>query len=123
MLDYHSNIGIICPNYDKRIINGPFQRVYNACPGNYDGTDGLAGFCMMLSQDLSLEWEFDTRMKWYYGDNDVVNWVVSQQKDACIASPSIMDLNPSWTKTNDAPKDFDELVEQDRLIFESKWGS
>lgn len=122
MLDYHNEIGIICPNYDGRLID-IYQSVANACPGNYDGTDGLAGFCMMLESDLSSQWEFDERMKWYYGDNDVINWVISQNKIAAISGIAKMELNPSWTKTNDPPKDFNTLVEQDRIIFENKWNN
>lgn len=122
VLDNSANIGIICPNYDKRLI-ASYQSVFNACPGNYDGTDGLAGFCMMLAADLSSQWEFDERMKWYYGDNDVINWVISQNRIAAISGIATMELNPSWTKTNDPPKDFDILVAQDKVIFEDKWNN
>lgn len=122
MLDHHSEIGIICPNYDKRIID-IYQSVFHACPGNYDGTDGLAGFCMMLAANLSSQWKFDERMKWYYGDNDVINWVISQNRIAAISGIATMELNPSWTKTNDPPKNFDTLVAQDKVIYENKWNN
>lgn len=122
-LDSIPNVGIACPNYDGRLIFGSHVSVTIACPGNYDGTDGLAGFCMMLRSDLAQEWNFDERMKWYYGDNDVINWVIQNGKQAAICSASIMSLNPSWTKTNDPPKNFNQIVEQDRLIFESKWNN
>jgi glycosyltransferase involved in cell wall biosynthesis len=121
LLDSHEDIGITCPNYDNRLIAGYHMPVTIACPGNYDGTDGLAGFCMMLRSDLAKEWSFDERMKWYYGDNDVVNWVIQKGKTASISGVSSMGLNPSWTKTNDPPKNFNQIVEQDRLIFEEKW--
>jgi hypothetical protein len=123
LLDHSQELGIVCPNYDGRLIDGVYQSVTIACPGNYDGTDGLAGFCMLLGEDLSSQWEFDERMKWHYGDNDVINWVISQNRLAAISGASTMDLNPSWTKTNDPPKDFDTLVEQDRVIFEEKWSN
>lgn len=121
MLDYHSEIGIICPNYDNRFIKDIYQSVLIACPGNYDGTDGLAGFCMMLDADLSTRWTFDERMKWYYGDNDVLNWVRQQGFLGVISGVAKMNLNPSWTKTNDPPKDFNDIIIQDKLIFDEKW--
>ena len=121
LLDKEQSLGLVCPNYDNRLIMGNFVSVDTACPGRYDGTDGLAGFCFMLKAELDNEWEFDERMKWYYGDNDVVNWVIEKGFIAAISGVSTMGLNPSWTKTNDPPKDFDKIVEADRLIFEEKW--
>lgn len=121
LLDYADGVGIACPNYDRRAIAGLFQAVSIACPGNYDGTDGLAGFCMMLRSDMASEWKFDERMKWYYGDNDVINWVRSKEKIAVICAASTMQLNPSWTMRNDPPANFKEVTEQDRILFEKKW--
>lgn len=123
VLDNTPELGIVCPNYDNRLIDDTYQSVTIACPGNYDGTDGLAGFCMMLNADLSSQWEFDERMKWYYGDNDVINWVISQNKLAAISGVSTMDLNPSWTMKNDPPENYNQIIEQDKIIFEEKWKS
>lgn len=121
LLDYDKSLGIVCPNYDKREIRGLYESVFIACPGNYDGTDGLAGFCMMLRSEMASEWKFDERMKWYYGDNDVINWVRTNGKLAAISAGSTMQLNPSWTMKNDPPKNFKNTIEQDRLIYEDKW--
>lgn len=121
MLDAHPELGVVCPNYDGRLIAEPYQSVSNACPGRYDGTDGLAGFCFMVRSDIDKDWRFDERMKWYYGDNDIVNWVRLLGKVAAISATAVMQTNPSWTKTNDPPKDFDKIVENDRIIFEEKW--
>ena len=78
---------------------------------------------MMLAANLSSQWKFDERMKWYYGDNDVINWVISKNRIAAISGIATMELNPSWTKTNDPPKDFDILVAKDKVIFEDKWSN
>jgi glycosyltransferase involved in cell wall biosynthesis len=121
VLDMNPQIGITCPNYDNRVIKDLYQSVTIACPGNYDGTDGLAGFCMMLRKEFIDQWKFDERMKWYYGDNDVINWVILQGRLAAICGVSKMNLNPSWTMKNDPPKDFNKLIEQDKLIYEDKW--
>lgn len=121
LLDIYPNVGVACPNYDGRVIPGPFVSVTIACPGRYDGTDGLAGFCFLLRSDIAESWRFDERMKWYYGDNDVVNWVIALGKLAVISGLSTMQTNPSWTKTNDPPPGFNEIIENDRIIFEKKW--
>lgn len=121
LLDFDDNVGIACPNYDGRVIPGFYQSVSIACPGNYDGTDGLAGFCMLLRKDMACRWSFDERMRWYYGDNDVINWVRSQGKTAAISSISTMQLNPSWTMKNDPPTNFSAIIERDRQIYENKW--
>lgn len=123
ILDIHDNVGVICPNYDQRVIADYCTPVRIACPGRYDGTDGLAGFCFLLSSELVRLWDFDESMKWYYGDNDVVNWVWSIGKIAAISGVSTMKTNPSWTKTNDPPIGFNEMVENDRKTFEKKWGN
>lgn len=123
LLDFHENIGVICPNYDGRTVIGSSVEVTIACPGRYDGTDGLAGFCFLLRSDVANEWQFDERMKWYYGDNDIVNWVRLLGKVAAISGISTMQTNPSWTKRNDPPADFDKITERDRKIFEEKWNT
>lgn len=121
MLDAHSELGVVCPNYDGRLIAQPYQSVSIACPGRYDGTDGLAGFCFMVRSDVDRGWRFDERMKWYYGDNDIVNWVRLLGKVAAISATATMQTNPSWTKTNDPPPGFDDWVKNDAIIFERKW--
>lgn len=121
VLDSNKELGIVCPNYDNRMIKSLYQSVEIACPGFYDGTDGLAGFCMMLSKDLTNLWKFDDRMKWYYGDNDVLNWVRSIGRVGAICSISKMNLNPSWTMKNDPPENYDEIIKSDKMIFEEKW--
>ncbi|MEY4720267.1 MAG: hypothetical protein RL563_2885 [Pseudomonadota bacterium] len=121
LLDIDLNVGVVCPNYDNRIISDSYVSVSNACPGLYDGTDGLAGFCFMLRYEIASTWRFDERMKWYYGDNDIVNWVIASGKVAAISGLSTMQTNPSWTKTHDRPKGFDDAVKNDEKIFSNKW--
>ena len=121
LLDHHQELGVVCPNYDGRQIAEPYESTSIACPGKYDGTDGLAGFCFMVRSDVDSGWRFDERMKWYYGDNDIVNWVRLNGKVAAISATATMQLNPSWTKTNDPPPGFDDWVRNDAVIFDKKW--
>ena len=121
-LNKYSRIGVVCPNYSGELIRGPYRPVTDTCSGRYDGSGGLGGFCMMLRNSLVREWKFDERMKWWYGDDDLVNWIVHVKKMvAAIASNSTCSDNVSWTIENDPPPDFNYLVERDGIIFRQKW--
>jgi tetratricopeptide (TPR) repeat protein len=122
-LNDDETIGLICPNYDGRAISGETQDTYGTCRGRYDGTGGIAGFCMTLRSDLRRRWRFDERMKWWYGDDDLVRWVSEVSgKRTVISARANCSSNSSWTVTNDPPKNFAQLVEMDRKVFCSKWG-
>lgn len=121
-LDSDSSLGLICPNYDGRAIDGECQLTSTTSGGLLNGTGGLAGFCMMLSRELRGQWRFDERMKWWYGDDDVINWVNSvTQKKVAISSFATCKNNSSWTTNNDPPKGFAKLVENDKKLFNLKW--
>lgn len=122
-LDIHLDYGIICPNYDLRQPRTVIQDTLSTARGRYDGTGGLAGFCMVLRSDLAQQWRFDERMKWWYGDDDILNWVVrTMGKRSGIYLLAGCSENSSWTISNDPPDDFNKIVENDRKIFLSKWG-
>lgn len=122
-LDQRPEIGLLSPNYDGRQNMPSFVEVSGTCRGRYDGTGGIAGFCMMLSNQLRNIWRFDTRMKWWYGDDDLVQWVSSSRdKLACISGISTCSSNESWTINNDPPENFSETVLNDERIFRLKWG-
>lgn len=120
-LDMNPDVGLICPNYDGRISPEVLIDTTDTCRGRYDGTGGLGGFCMMLSSSMSWNWKFDEKMIWWYGDDDLLNWVLSQNRRAGILTLATCSGNESWTINNDPPKDFASIVENDRLIFEKKW--
>lgn len=87
-------------------------------------TPGFAGFCMMLAHDLVSEFRFDERMKWWYGDNDIITWVnrVAQRKTGITGLTSCSE-NQSYTITNDPPENFHQLIEEDARIYHEKWGT
>ena len=121
-LDNHPELGLVCPNYDGRSMEANYFPVEMTCGGNYVGGGGLGGFCMMLSGDLVPEWRFDERMKWWYGDDDIVTWVRhTKQRTVAICKNSTCTDNESWTLNNDPPINFHRDIENDRLIFIEKW--
>jgi glycosyltransferase involved in cell wall biosynthesis len=123
LLEYDKSIGIACPAYDYRKFSDIAQDVDTVCNGKYDGTGGLAGFCMALSKDLVKEWRFDESMKWWYGDNDVLYWTTrSQNRRAVITSVARCSGNSSETIENDPPDNFAKTVLDDKLRFYVKWG-
>jgi len=127
-LDRHLDYGLVCPQYhqqagahaqystDKDVFTD------TTCRGRYDGTGGMAGFCMMLDSHLAEEWRFDERMKWWYGDDDLVAHVVGKGLRATIISGARCEHAHSKTVDNDPPKGFAILVERDRKIYEQKRG-
>lgn len=122
-LDGRKDIGLICPNYDGRFIPSSFIETNQTCGGRYDGSGGLAGFCMMLAADLVSEWRFDERMLWWYGDDDILKWTsLVKSRKVGISGLAICSDNKSWTIENDPPENFNEIVENDRIIFSAKWG-
>lgn len=122
VLDHFPTLGLVCPNYDNRITSTTFVNTQKTCRGLYDGSGGLGGFCMMLRASLANSWRFDENMKWWYGDDDLVNWTYRKAvKQVGICGIVSCSDNSSWTINNDPPENFAELVEQDRAIFESKW--
>lgn len=121
-LDEHPEIGLVCPNYSGAPIDGAYRSVHDTCRGRYDGSGGMAGFAMMLRSTLVPEWRFDERMKWWYGDDDIVAWVTHERRMVAAITPlSTCSDNESWTILHAPPPTFAEDVESDRIIYERKW--
>ena len=119
-LDEDTRIGLVCPKYagDSNVD----LITHTTCRGRYNGTGGMAGFCMMLASDLVPQFRFDERMIWWYGDDDLVNWVNKKANRLCVISGKTTCVHGhSVTITNDPPDNFNNVVENDRKIFEDKW--
>lgn len=123
-LDTYPELGLVCPTYAPESFEGDYREVDDICGGRYDGSGGLAGFCMMLSKSLTQEWRFDERMKWWYGDNEIVAWTrCCKKRKVAICSGSTCSNNSSWTITNDPPKSFIEDITRDGELFREKWSN
>lgn len=124
-LDRCPELGIVSPNYADATrfeYGSQYKQVHDLCYSRYDGNGGLAGFAMMLAADLVAEWRFDERMKWWYGDDDVLNWVTKTKgRKAAIVRDAVCSANESWTIRHDPPPNFAELIEEDHRIYKSKW--
>lgn len=122
-LDKNQNFGLVCPNYSDTEMSDSIV-TYKTCRGVYDGTGGIAGFCMMLAKDLVKDYRFDTNMKWWFGDDDIVNWVVRTKKRLAVVTHTAKCTHEhSYTLRTNPPKDFVEQTEKDREYFEKKWNS
>ena len=120
-LDNDPSIGIICPNYSTVEMTEDRQ-VFNTCGSRYDGTGGLAGFAMMLRSDLAKVYNFDEKLTWWYGDDDVLLWVTKTMGlRAVIAHQARCQHADSVTIRTDPPTDFGRLVAEDREYFRAKW--
>lgn len=122
-LDSNLSVGLVSPNYSGNNFNGEMT-TNTTCRGAYDGTGGIAGFCMMLAKDLVKDYRFDTNMKWWYGDDDIVNWVTrAKGRHALVTSTAECKHEHSFTITNNPPKDFVKHTENDKKYFEKKWST
>lgn len=125
-LDRNPEFGLVCPQYHQQ-VGAHAQYIADViftettCRGRYDGTGGMAGFCMMLAEDMAKDWRFDERMMWWYGDDDLVAHVVTKGRRAAIISGGTCRHGHSQTVDNDPPANFARIVERDRQIYEKKW--
>lgn len=121
-LDRNPELGIVCPNYSGEEITDEYRSVTDTCRGRYNGTGGLGGFAMMLRNRLAETWRFDERMRWWYGDDDVLNHVtIRLGMKAGICRDSTCSDNTSYTINNDPPPGFAQIVAHDRRVFTQKW--
>ena len=120
-LDNDPTIGLICPNYSSIDMNAD-QIVLNTCGSRYDGTGGLAGFAMMLRNDLVKVWNFDENLTWWYGDDDILMWVTrTMGMHAVISHTARCQHADSVTIRTNPPANFGQLVADDREYFRTKW--
>ena len=120
-LDANLGVGLVCPNYsDKQMLEDVVSTT--TCRGRYDGEGGIAGFCFVLSKDCKNGWRFDERMRWWYGDDDIVNWVnLIENKQSVIVANASCKHEHSATINTFPPDNFTAIVEKDRVVFENKW--
>lgn len=109
-LDNNKEYGLVTPNFTGH----PIESVYN--------TTAFAGFCMMLSSDLCETFRFDERMKWWYGDNDIITWVsrTANRLTGIVGSTTCAD-NQSFTIRHDPPPNFYQLILEDARLYKEKW--
>lgn len=123
-LDRNPELGIVCPNYSGETITDDYRSVTDTCRGRYDGTGGLGGFAMMLRNTIAADWRFDERMRWWYGDDDVLNHVTQRlDMKAGICRDSTCSDNTSFTITHDPPPGFAQIVQHDAKVYQQKWGT
>lgn len=121
-LERNPELGLVCPNYSGETIIDDYRSVTDTCRGRYDGTGGLGGFAMMLRNTIAADWQFDERMRWWYGDDDIVNHVVLRlEMRAGICRDSTCSDNTSFTINNDPPPGFAQIVQHDANVYHQKW--
>ena len=112
------SIGLICPSYAnvKDVVNREVDYICNAV---YDGTGGMAGFCMMLAKDLVPSWSFDERLKWLGGDNLLLHWITEvMNRKGVICSDARCHHDDNATFKSDPPEGWENIKKADRIIYE-----
>lgn len=107
--------GLVCPTY-ARTPESQDRVVIDVCRSRYDGTGGMAGFCMMLAPELT-NWRWDERLKFYYGDDILVKHVEAQGKVSVITPDTWCKHDDSYTFRTNPPKGWD-YKEDERLYKE-----
>jgi hypothetical protein len=110
VLDANPEVGLVTPNPGTTELP------------DFSEATGFAGYCMMLAKDLCPQFRFDERMKWWYGDNDIIMWVNSVGRKTGFTGLATCAENRSYTITNDPPVNFHQLIEEDARIYKEKWG-
>jgi hypothetical protein len=119
VLSKNHDYGLICPSYS--IVKPTEDRVVtDTCRSRYDGTGGMAGFCMVLNKELVPRFRFDEDMKWWYGDDEIIDWVIKENRKCVISAATSCVHEDSKTIKTNPPKDFAMIVENDRRIYEGK---
>lgn len=110
VLDSDKSIGLVTPSWTDEVNE------------YFIPSTAFAGFCMCVRSELINEWRFDERMKWWYGDNDIISWVTCD-KDMQTGISGIGKAigNKSHTITNDPPTNFHNLIHEDARIYHEKW--
>lgn len=114
----NDNVGLVCPHYANTPVQ-PDIETTTTCRGRYNGTGGMAGFCMMLAADLVPHFRFNEEMKWWYGDDLLVDWVTKiAQRKCVITDKATCHHAHSQTVDNDPPKNFASIVANDKVIYD-----
>lgn len=117
-LDNDETIGLVSPQYAQVKLPQDVES-RTTCRGVYDGTGGMAGFAMMLAGDLVPFFKFNEDMKWWYGDDYLVDWVwkIAQRRCVITARTSCLHFH-SQTIFKNPPDNFAAIVDNDKLIYE-----
>ena len=117
-LDNDETIGLVSPQYAQVKLPQDTE-ARTTCRGIYDGTGGMAGFAMMLASDLVPFFEFNEEMKWWYGDDYLVDWTWKIARRRCVRTTRTSCLHfHSQTIFKSPPDDFAAIVDNDKLIYE-----
>ena len=110
LLNANPDIGLVSPSSSVE------------CTDEFLDMTGFAGFCMVIHKALLNEWRFDERMKWWFGDTDIITWV-SKVKNLRTGMTGLCHAigNRSHTINTNPPPNFEEDIHNDMLLFKAKW--
>ena len=113
-LDRDPSLGLICPQYVGR---GGDRVVTDTCRGRYDGTGGMAGFCMMLAADLK-DYRFPEELVLWYSDDHIVDHVTNIGRNCVITSKARCVHAHSKTISKVASDVLSATVQLDKIHYE-----
>jgi hypothetical protein len=117
----NEDVWATCGNYNYIIHNEDLE--YKPVIGTYKN-NGFAGFCFAVarkaySNGLPL---FDENYNWWYGDDDFVNTVYKNNKQAVLSiKANMIHIDGGSKSVVQYTPDFNRMVEQDRILYYRKW--
>ncbi len=122
-LDETPGMQAVSANYDGRTAPERVVLVEDICAGRYDGTGGLAGFAFMVRGDyFTTGYRFPEVCRWWYGDNDLVQAVLTGGGKVGIAIGATVEHLDGGGKTGDwSDPAWAAVLEADRVAFEELW--
>ena len=114
-LQIDPELAVVCPNYDDR--DGDIIYVSDIQAGRMDGSGGIAGWAYMVAADWANSFRFPEELRWWYGDNVLVDSVaIAGRKCAIVGGTTVIHLD-GGSRTGQWTVD---MVEPDRIWYE-KW--
>jgi GT2 family glycosyltransferase len=119
----HAEIVAVSPNYDQRPGEG-VEYTHNICGDRYDGTGGLAGFCFMVRGEwFQMGYRFPPELKWYFGDNDIVQTITANGAACAIALDVSCEHIGGGSQTGGKDYDNNEVYQADLKAFCERWNA
>lgn len=113
-LESDRTLAAVCPNYDGR--EGDICYVNTIQAGAMDGTGGLAGWAFMVSGDWAQNFRFPEQLKWWYGDNFLVDSILRADRRCGIVGATTAVHLDGGSRTGNWTG---EMVDPDRVWYEA----
>ena len=115
-LDRNQEVGLVCPEYAPTWVD---REVFDTCHGKYDGTGGMAGFCMMLASDMT-GYRFPEELVLWYGEDHLMDHIINLGRKCMITVSGSCHHDHSVTLDKLPPHEVSRIVQSDKIFYEGQ---